>query len=112
MADFKIDSLSYTDKDFEAIYEELLTIGDEISTKWKPSSTNESDPGIVLIKENSIIGDKINYNIDKNILEAFPSSVTQDGVARQLFGEQLACPANWYIAPSGVINFRYTGTDN
>lgn len=112
MTDFKIDNLSYTNKDFDAIYEELLTLGDEISAKWKPSQTNESDPGIVLIKENAIIGDKVNYNIDKNILEAFPSSVTQEGVARQLFEEQLACPANWYITPSGVINFRYIGTDN
>ena len=111
MADTKINSLSYTNKDFDAIYEELLSMGDEISSKWKPSASNESDPGIVLIKENAIVGDKVNYNIDKNILEAFPSSVTQEGVARQLFEEQLACPANWYRAASGIINFRYIGTD-
>lgn len=103
----KIDNLSYTNKDFNAIFEELLVMGDELSAKWKPSATNESDPGIVLIKENAVIGDKLDYNIDKNILEAFPSSVTQEGIARQLFEEQLACPAQWYKAASGIINFRY-----
>ena len=106
---FKVDNISYTNKDFNAIYAELLDMGDALSAKWKPSATNESDPGIVLIKENAVIGDKLSYNADKNILEAFPSSVTQEGIARQLFEEQLACPPNWYRAASGVINFRYVG---
>lgn len=106
---FKVDNISYTNKDFNAIYAELLDMGDALSAKWKPSATNESDPGIVLIKENAVIGDKLSYNADKNILEAFPSSVTQEGIARQLFEEQLACPPNWYRAASGVINFRYIG---
>lgn len=104
---FRVDNLSYTNKDFNAIYAELLDMGDALSAKWKPSATNESDPGIVLIKENAVIGDKLNYNADKNILEAFPSSVTQEGIARQLFEEQLACPPVWYKAASGVVNFRF-----
>ena len=71
-----ISNKSYTNKDFNTIYPELLDIVKKLTSKWDPSISNESDPGVVLLKLNAIIGDKNNYNIDKNILETFPVSVT------------------------------------
>ena len=59
-----LNAKSYTNKDFRAIYEELLETAKRLSAKWDPTITNESDPGVVLLKLDAIIGDKNNYNID------------------------------------------------
>ena len=42
-------SLSPTKKDYYQIYNELLDLASKISDRWSPESTNESDPGIVLL---------------------------------------------------------------
>ena len=47
--------INYTNKDFISIYEELLQLGKELSYRWDPTETNESDPGLVLIKEKAIV---------------------------------------------------------
>ena len=51
MADYEISNDSYTNKDFQAVYEEMLEYAKKLSLKWDPSQSNESDPGVVLIKE-------------------------------------------------------------
>lgn len=102
--------ISYTNKDFRSIYEELLNLGKQLSHKWDPTITNESDPGIVLIKEKAITADKNNYNIDKNILESFPSTVTQENIARQLFN-QLGYKMPWYNAGTGELTLKWIGDD-
>ena len=73
-----LSSMSYTNKDYRAIYTELLELVKKLTYKWDPTITNESDPGMILLKLDAIIGDKNNYNIDKNILEAFPETLTQE----------------------------------
>lgn len=80
-----LSNISYTNKDFNAIYPELLDYAKMLSYKWDPSASSESDPGVVLLKLLAIVADKNNYNIDKNILELLPSSVTQASAARQIF---------------------------
>ena len=63
-----LSNLSYTNKDFNSIYNELLDLVDRISPTWKPGSlngSNESDPGVLLLKLNALMADKNNYNIDK-----------------------------------------------
>jgi len=90
-----IQNLSYTSKDFETIYPELLDLVKQLTYKWDPSQSNESDPGVLLLKLMAIFEDKCNYNIDKNILECFPASVTQETNARRLF-EQLGYYMHWY----------------
>ena len=62
-----ISGLSYTNKDFNTIYSELLDLVKTLTNKWDPSISNESDPGVVLIKLGALLADKNNYNIDKNI---------------------------------------------
>ena len=66
-----LSAISYTSKDFRAILPELLDLVKKLTYKWDPSISNETDPGVILLKLDALIADKNNYNIDKNILEAF-----------------------------------------
>lgn len=99
----ELSSLSYTNKDFNSIYAELLEYAKKISYKWDPTASDESDPGLVLLKLVSLIGDKNNYNIDKNVLELMPVSVTQIPTARQLFDQCGYC-MHHYEAAYGSLN--------
>lgn len=103
-----ISNLSYTSKDFNTIYPEMLDLVKKITYRWDPSISNESDPGVILLKLNAIIADKLNYNIDKNVLECYPESVSQVANARQLYA-QLGYYMHWYKAASTIINIKYTG---
>lgn len=106
MTNSPITPLSYTNKDFQTIYPELLELAKELSYKWDPTVSNESDPGVVLLKLNAIIADKNNYNIDKNILETFPSTVTQEVNARNLY-KQLGYHMPWYMSANCNIAFKW-----
>ena len=77
-------NLSPTKKDFVQIWNELIEVASKITERWDPTSTNESDPGIVLLKVLTGIADKLNYNIDKNVLECFMPSATQETSMRML----------------------------
>lgn len=101
-----LQNISYTNRDFESIYPELLDLVKQLTYKWDPSISNESDPGVILLKLNALVGDKCCYNIDKNILETFPLSVTQDKNARQLF-EQLGYSMKWYQAATTNISLNW-----
>ena len=106
-----ISNSSYTNKDFQSIYPAMLDLVKKITYRWDPSISNESDPGVILLKLNALIADKCNYNIDKNVLECFPLSVTQDRNARQLF-EQLGYYMHWYVAATGQIGMRWISLDD
>lgn len=101
--------ISYTNKDFNSIYSEELDMVKELTPKWDPTISNESDPGVVLLKENAIIADKENYQIDKNVLETFPISVSQYGNARQLY-DALGYEMKWYRSATTPISYSYKGT--
>lgn len=100
-----ISNISYTNKDFQTIYPELLDLVKKLTNKWDPSLSNESDPGVLLLKLNAIIADKNNYNIDKNILECFPTSVTQQGNARRIY-DSLGYKMHWYRSAVTRIGFQ------
>lgn len=110
MSDNLLSNMSYTNKSFQDIYSELLDLTKKISYRWDPTESNESDPGVVLLKLCAIIADKLNYNIDKNVLECFPVSVSQDNNARELF-EQLGYNMHWYIAASSNIQITWKSED-
>lgn len=103
-----ITDISYTNKDFQSVYNEQLDLAEKLTDKWAPRMSNESDPGVVLLKLNSMIADKNNYNIDKNILEAFPVSVTQEKNARNLF-EQLGYSMKWYRSAKTDVSISWIG---
>jgi len=100
-----LSNLSYTNKDFAEIYPELLDLAKKISYKWDPSLSDESDPGVVLLKLAALMADKCNYNIDKNVLELFPVSVTQLSNARQLF-EQCGYNMRYYESATTNLSLR------
>ena len=58
---------------------------------------------LILLKLNAIIADKNNYNIDKNILEAFPLSVTQYGNARKIY-DILGYKMKWYRSATTTLS--------
>ena len=110
MEEQKINSdISYTNKDFQSIYTELLDLVKKLTNKWDPSLSNESDPGVLLLKLNALIADKNNYNIDKNVLECFPLSVTQEGNARKLY-DLLGYQMKYYQSAVTDIYFQLRST--
>jgi len=100
----EISSLSYINKDFGAIYPEMLDLAKQLTNKWDPSQSNESDPGVVLLKEGAFVADHNNYNIDKNILEAFLPSATQDRSVRNIT-EMNGYTPRYYVSANGYVTF-------
>ena len=99
---------SPTNKDYYQIWGELLETASKISERWDPTSTNESDPGIVLLKVLTAIADKLNYNIDKNILEAFMPTAAQEDSMRRLC-DMLGYNIKYYQSAVTPVTIRYSG---
>ena len=106
--ELKMSNKSFTNKDFGAIYTELLDIASKISPRWNPATSNESDPGVVLLKLAAFIGDKLNYNIDKNVLECFMPSATQESSMRRLC-EMNGYTMKYYNSATTEVSFIYRG---
>ena len=105
--DIQLSKMSFTDKDFASIYPDLLDLAQTLTNEWNPGrGTNESDPGVVLLKEGAFIADHNNYNIDKNILEAFLPSATQDRSVRNIT-EMNGYVPRYYVSATGDISFDY-----
>lgn len=107
--ELQISNKSYTNKDFQDIYPEILAIANKLSERWKPQSSNESDPGIVLLKLLGFMGDKLNYNIDKNVLECFLPSATQMSSVRNLC-ELGGYSPRYYQSAKSKISVMYQGS--
>ena len=106
--DLEINNISYTNKDFSQIYPELLDLTKKLTNKWDPQTTDESDPGLVLLKLLAFIGDKNNYNIDKNILENFITSCTQEKSMRDIC-DRLGYNIGYYKSATCDLSFSYLG---
>ena len=98
--------LSPTKKDFYQIWNELLETAGKISERWDPASTNESDPGVVLLKVLTAVADKLNYQIDENILEAFMPSAAQQESMRKLT-EMLGYNMKYYQSATADVTVTY-----
>ena len=105
--EINISSMSYTNKDFASIYPELIEFIQNITTKWDPQTSSETDPGVVLTKEMAFLGDKLNYNVDKNVLETFMPSCTQETSMRQNC-ESRGYEMSYYNSATTSITFTYT----
>ena len=82
--EFRISNESYTRKDFYQLYPEIVELFKSLSSNYQPDESNESDPGVVLLKLAAFLADKIDYNSDKKILEIFMTSATQEESMRKL----------------------------
>ena len=76
--------LSYTSREYKSIFEDLYNTIPELTSKW--FTTEETDPGIVLLKLISMFGDMLSYNLDQKVLEMFPATVQERFNAEQVFG--------------------------
>ena len=103
-----ISNKSYVNKDFATIYPELLDYVKDLTNKWNPQTSNESDPGIVLLKLLGFMGDKLNYNIDKNVLEDFVLSCTQESSMRKNL-YPLGYNMKYYQSATTDVQFTYVG---
>lgn len=108
--DLSVVNLSTTKKDFYQIWNELLDTASKISNRWDPTSTNESDPGIVLLKVLTAVADKLNYNIDKNILEAFMPSAAQRESMMKLCA-MMGYNMKYYQSAETKVHIAYNGVD-
>lgn len=107
--ELQISNQSYTNKDFASVYPELVSLAQRLSARWDPSASNESDPGVVLLKLMAFYADKNDYNIDKNALEAYMPSVTQDRSMRALC-EMNGYEMGYYNAATADVTFMYNGS--
>ena len=103
-----LNNESYINKDFDSVYRELITLSKKISDRYDPTASNESDPFIVLVKLLAFVTDKINYNIDKNILERFLLSATQEESVQDITS-RLGYNMHYYIAAQTVASIKYIG---
>ena len=103
-----LSTLSYINKEFPTLWNEILETVPKLTNKWIPSEANESDPLVVLLKELAIFTDKLNYNIDKNILELFPATLTQLRSAYNVY-ESLGYTPDWYVSATTNITIIYNG---
>lgn len=72
--DYYAAKIDYTDKDYVNILDDLINSIPGISKKWQ--STDENDPGMILVKLMAILGDMLFFNLDMASLEVYPNSVT------------------------------------
>lgn len=99
-------NLSYTSRDFTSIYEELLASIPMLTKSWE--AKDENDPGIVLLKAISMIGDMLSYNQDKQALEAFPRTVLQRANAQQIF-RLIGYKMHWWR--SAIVEASFTNAN-
>ena len=107
--ELQISNRSYTRKDFAQISPELLSLAKTLTNRWNPQESNETDPAIVLLKLAAFIGDKNNYNIDKNLLEMFMPSATQR-TSMQNLCEMNGYSMKYFNSATTNITIVYNGT--
>ena len=106
--ELNLTQISPTKRDFYQIWTELLDVSKKLSERWDPTSTNETDPGIVLLKVLTACTDKLNYNIDKSVLELFMPSVTQEDSMRKLC-DLLGYNMKYYQSATTDVTISYKG---
>lgn len=97
--------LKYTSKDYNSIYTDLINAIPGITDLW--TNTEDGDPGIVLVKLMSALGDMLSYNMDKQALEYYSSTVTQRKNAAKLFS-LIGYKMHWYQSATNRISVTNT----
>lgn len=101
------DILSYTSRDFKSIKEDLIDAIPSLTGTW--TSRDDGDPGIVLVKLMSALGDMLSFNSDKQALEYYGATVTQRKNAARLF-ELVGYHMHWYRAAETQVILTYRAT--
>lgn len=77
--------MDYSQKDFIDTYEDLISIIQSSTTKWDPQATNESDPGLIIVKLLALLEDKFNYKFDMAQAQGYIDTVSDPQYAQDLF---------------------------
>lgn len=101
------DILKYTSKDYNSIFEDLKNSIPSLTDLW--TNTNDGDPGIVLVKLMSALGDMLSFNLDKQALEYYSSTVTQRKNAAKLFN-LIGYHMKWYQSATNRMTLTNTIT--
>lgn len=104
--ELRISNKSYINRDFATIYPQLIEFIENETNRWSPSTSNESDPGVVLVKLMAFVTDILGYNVDKNVLENFLLSATQESSVRKLC-DILGYQMKYYVAPTTNLTLTY-----
>lgn len=91
--DYSPVKISYTNKDYANILDDLINSISGITDKWNTTDTN--DPGMVLVKLMAILGDMLFYTQDIQSLEVYPNSVTQRKNAASIY-KLIGYKMRWY----------------
>lgn len=98
-----LNKTRYTHRDYESIVKDLTDAIPSLTQEW--TGREDSDPGIVLIKLISMLGDNLSYNIDKIALELFLQTVTQKKNCNKILG-LLGYKMHWYRSASVGLQIR------
>lgn len=101
----------YSDKEFKEIYQEVLDYVKTVSTKWDPSVSDESDPGVAILKAFALFIDKIKYQINYRNSQNSVDNVTDKIEGQRLFN-QLGYQVKKKRSATGEISVKYIGTDS
>lgn len=101
----------YSDKDFSDLYEEIIENVNNLTTKWDPSVSDESDPGVVILKTLALLADKLNYKINYRNAQNSVEDVTDETEGSNLF-KQLGYQMKKRRSATGEISVKYYGDDS
>ncbi|MBQ4543928.1 MAG: hypothetical protein IJA19_07160, partial [Clostridia bacterium] len=93
----------YTSRDYNSIYNDLISSIPALTDLW--TGREDSDPGIVLTKLMASSGDMLHYNMDKQSLEFYRSTVTQRKNMRRIL-DLIHYKMHWY--KSAILNLTIT----
>ena len=96
--------LKYTSRDYDSIKTDLIDSISSLTDIW--TSRNDGDPGIVIVKLMSALGDMISYNFDKQSLEYYAPTVTQRKNASKLF-DLIGYHMHWYKSALTTVSLMY-----
>lgn len=103
------NKISYTNKDAASIFSELVQSIPLLTDKWKNYA--DDDPGIVLLKLGSFIGDMLCYNIDFQVNETFPQTATQRKNCQKNY-DLIGYKMHWYRSAECTVRMTFTRPDN
>ena len=98
------NKISYTNKDYNSILASLIEAIPQLTDKWKNFA--EDDPGIVLLKLASFVGDMLCYNMDYQVRECFPQTATQRKHAASMYG-LIGYKMHWYQSSVCNVNVKF-----
>lgn len=98
-------SISYSNKDYESLRQELLARVPQLTDRW--TDFNESDLGVVLLELFCGVGDMLAYYLDAQAAEAYlPTARQRQNVINlcKLIGYRLDTPVSSF--PDGTAGRR------